>query len=145
MKEISVTPTITAGVYAANDAVGGLMTFAGASRPRNYEGTIVKVKIVDDAIQHPILDLFLFKSAPSVIADNDPYIPTDADMQLCLGAISIEAADWVDGSNNAIAWVDVDFEFILADFATSLFGQLKAGDTPTFAATDDITVTLVIE
>ena len=144
MKEISVTPTITLVLYTANDALGEAMEFEGAARARMYSGLIRQVKITDNAMQHPILDLFLFKSQPSVIADNDAYALTDDDLQLCLGTLSVAAADWVDGNANAIVLVDADLEFVLADFQTSLWAQLKVLDGPTFAAVDDITVTLYI-
>ena len=145
LREIKVTPVITAGEYASLDAVGPKLTFAGAASPYNGSGRVRKVIIIDDAEQKDTLDLFLFRSTQSVIADNAAYAITDADMQLCLGAITIPDTAYVSGSGNAIAWVDVDFPYQLATGATSLFGQLRVTGTPTFAAVDDITVILLIE
>ena len=42
---ISQTPTVTAGAYAANDAVGGLLTFAKAARVAGRGGVIKGLKI----------------------------------------------------------------------------------------------------
>ena len=49
---ISQTPTVTAGAYSANDAVGGLLTFANAARFDKGGGIIKDVIILDDAGQY---------------------------------------------------------------------------------------------
>ena len=47
----TITPTVTAGIYAAGDNVGGLLTFANSSRAVGGGGVIKDVIIIDDAGQ----------------------------------------------------------------------------------------------
>lgn len=145
LKKITVAPAVTAGAYAANDAVGGQMEFAQAASAYRSYGTIKRIIITDMSCQDMECDVFIYKSAPTVIADNAPFDPADADMLLLVGVIEIAAADWVTGLDNQGVNKDVDLEFVLDSLDTSLFAQIRVVDTPTFAAVDDISVTLVIE
>ena len=144
-KEIAVTPTITAGIYAAGDAVGGLLTFAAAASVYKGEGDITKLVIIDDAMQDAILDLWLFSETFTPTADNAPFDPSDADLQNCIGCLHIAAADYEDGVDNSVATLECEFAFTLAASGTSLFGQLVSPtDTPTYAAVDDLTVKITV-
>lgn len=146
---IPVTPTITAGAYAAGDALGGLLTFANAVSSAGGAGLITKVVIIDDAQQLAPVDLVLFDQTFTATADNAPFDPTDADLQNSLGYIDVAATDYANFADNAMACkasgLRMPFEFQLAAGQTSLFGQLAVRDTPTYVATDDITVILTIE
>jgi hypothetical protein len=143
-REITCTPTITAGAYSAGDAVGGLLTFVEAASVYKGDGKITKVVIVDDAKQAAVLDLWLFDRTFTPTADNGAWDPSDADNQHCLGVIHILAADYGPGADNNVASVDCDFDFTLVAGGTSLFGQLACIGTPTYAATDDLTVKLTV-
>jgi hypothetical protein len=146
--EIVQTPTITAGAYTAGDALGGLLTFAGAARLAGGRGMITKVTIVDDALQSAPIDLVLFDRTFTATADNAPFDPSDADMQNCLGFIPVANTDYAEFTDNGVATkasgLQMPFEFQLAPGVTSLFGQLviRVGDT--YAATDDITVKVTV-
>ena len=118
---LTATPTISAaGIYAAGEAVGGLLTFTGAVDGTVLSGTITKVVIVDD--------------------DNEK---SDADMENCIGVVFITTAAYSSFNDNSVATVvDQPLDIVLA--GTSLFGQLITRGTPTYTATTDITVKLVI-
>ena len=143
-KEITQTPTITAGVYHAGDAVGGLLTFANAASIYKGDGRITKVVIVDDAKQTAVLNLYLFDRTFTAMVDNAAWSPSDADQQHCIGFIPIAAADYGNSDDNGVANVDCDFDFTLVSGGTSLFGQLVCTATPTYAATDDLTVKITV-
>lgn len=144
-KDIAQTPTITAGAYAAADAVGGLLTFAQAVSVYKGDARIVKVVVIDDAMQDENLILHLFDRTFTPMADNDAWTPSDADMQNSIGSIEIPVAAYFAGANNSKATVLVIFDFALVSGGTSLFGQLECVGTPTYSATDDLTVKLTVQ
>lgn len=143
-QDISVTPTITAGAYAAGDAVGGLLTFANAASVYKGDGRVTKVVISDKGAQKAALDLYLFDRTFTETADNAAWDPTDADILNQIGVIHILAAEYGQGADNAVSSTDCDLDFVLVSGGTSLFGQLVAVGTPTYASTSDIQVTITV-
>ncbi len=149
-KDISQTPTITAGAYSAADAVGGLLTFADVGAGYSPCAKITKVTVIDDAAQAAVLDLFLYSQEITPTADNGAFSPSDADNQFCVGVIHIAAADYGSGDDNNVATVECDLPITLSGASpasaglvgTDLWGQLTCIGTPTYAATDDITIIL---
>ena len=143
-REILVTPTITAGLYDAGDAVGGLLTFAQAASVYKGDGEVVKVVVIDDGKQNAELDLWLFSETFTAMADHAAWAPSDADNQHCIGHITILATDYSDGADNSVATKECSFEFTLVDAGSSLFGQLATPDTPTYTAVDDLTIKVTV-
>lgn len=131
------TPAVTAGAYVANDAVGGLLTFANAAV--SGEGGVVKnVLIVDDNGQDAEMELWLFRETFVAMADNAPWAPSEADLRKLVAIISTADGAWFAAGTPSVARIEVSQEVKLT--ATSLFGQLVTRGTPTFANTDDISV-----
>jgi len=145
-KTISQTPTVTAGAYTAGDAVGGLLTFAGAARYPGGGGVMKNVFIVDDAGQDAELELWLFNQTFTAIADNAAWSGvSEADLENCIGVVSTETSDqgWMAAGTPSVCDIEVAKGYNLV--GTSLFGQLVSPtDTPTFAATDDVTVKVML-
>ncbi len=140
---ITQTPTITAGAYTSGDALGGLLTFAGAAALAGGRGTITKVVIVDDANKLQPIDLVLFNQTFTATGDNDVFAPSDADMQNNIGHIPIAATDYASFSANAEATKrNVGFDYTLA--GTSLFGQMVIRDVGGYAAVDDLTIKITV-
>lgn len=141
---IAVMPPVSnAAVYAAKDAVGGLLTFANAVRASGGSGMIEKVVVVDKGQQAAWLDLVLFRATFTAPSDNAIFAPTDAELLDCEGVVPIFTGDYADFSSNAVATKNaVGLEFSLA--GTSLFGVLVARGTPTYTSTTDLVVTLTI-
>jgi hypothetical protein len=133
-------PTVTAGAYSAGDAVGGLLTFANAARVSGGGGVIKSVTIIDDAGQDAELELWLFDRTFTAMADNAAWAPSEADLENLVGVISTadSARGWMAAGTPSVITIDVATRFDLN--GTSLFGQLVTRGTPTFAATDDVTV-----
>ena len=137
---ISQTPTVTAGAYSAKDVVGGLLTFADAALYTGGGGVIKDVIIHDDAGQDAETELWLFNATFTAIADNGAWNPSQADMRKLVCIISTADGAWFDAGTESAARVEASQRYDLA--GTSLFGQLVTRGTPTYAATDDVTVTI---
>lgn len=141
---IAQTPAITAGAYSIGDAVGGLLTFANAARESGGGGVIKDVVIVDDAGQDAELELWLFNQTFTAMADNAAWAPSEADLENLVTVISTEdsAQGWLAAGTPSAIEIEVARRYDLA--GTSLFGQLVTRGTPTFAATDDVTVKVAL-
>ena len=148
MKVIEQTPTITAGAYSALDAVGGLLEFEDACTPYSNSGKIAQAILLDDAKQAALLYLVLFDRTFTATADNAAFAVSDADLQNVIGVVEFAVADYVSINANCYA-EKLDFTelpFVLIEGGTSLFGQLFVKtSTPTYVATDDIVVKLIIK
>jgi hypothetical protein len=137
---ISQIPTVTAGLYAANDAVGGLLTFVNAGRAIGYGGVIKDMIIIDDEGQDVALELWLFNQTFTAMVDNAPWAPSEADMENLVAIIATADGAYYQAAAGArsAARVEVSQRYDLV--GTSLFGQLVTRGAPTYAATDDVTV-----
>lgn len=143
---ISQTPTVsTTPAYTAGDAVGGKLTFANATRVSAYSGRVKSVIVTDQNKQNSVIDLVLFNADPSgtTFTDNAILDIADADMVKIIARVPL--VDWVNLNDNAFCAVNnLSLDFNLAS-GSALYGCLVTRGTPTFAATSDIIVTLVIE
>lgn len=137
---ISQTPTVTAGAYSAGDAVGGLLTFANAARESGAGGVIKDVLILDDAGQSVEMELWLFSETFTAMSDNAAWAPSEADLRKLVAIVSTADGAWFAAGTPSAARVECSQRYDCA--ATSLFGQLVTRGTPTYAATDDVTVIL---
>lgn len=135
---ISQTPSVTAGIYAANDAVGGLLTFANAGRYTGYGGVVKDVIILDDAGQDAEMELWLFNATFTAMADNAPWAPSEVDLRKIVAIISTAGGAWFAAGTPSAARVECNQRYDCV--GTSLFGQLVTRGTPTFVASDDVTV-----
>lgn len=146
LEVIVQTPAITAGAYTAGDAIGGLLTFASAARAAGRKGEVVQVSIIDDAKQSAPIDIVLFNQTFTSTADNAAFDPSDADLQNCLGYVSVANTDYAEFNDNCVATkssgLQMPFSYEL--IGTSLFGQMVTRIGDTWAATDDLTVKLTV-
>lgn len=137
---ISQTPAVTAGAYAANDAVGGLLTFANATRNSGGGGVVKDVIILDDAGQDAALELWLFSETFTAIADNAAFDISQADLRNLVAIVATADGAYFASGTESAARVEASQRYDL--LGTSLFGQLVTRGTPTYVATDDVTVIL---
>lgn len=135
---IGRTPTVTAGAYTAGDAVGGLLEFHNAARIAGTGGVIKDMLIIDDAGQDAEMELWLFNSTFTAMVDNAPWAPSEADLRKQIAIISTTDGAWFAAGTPSVARVEVSQSYDL--IGTSMYGQLVTRGTPTFAATDDVTV-----
>jgi len=145
---ITVTPTISTGAYAAGDALGGLMSFASAVLGTAGSGAITKVVIIDDDDELAPIDIVFFSTSFTPTADNNPFAPSDADMQNCIGYVDVAATDYASFVNNCVAaktsGLRMPFPYKLSA-GTALYAQMVIREAHTYTATDDITVKLAVE
>jgi hypothetical protein len=135
---ISQTPTITAGAYSAGDAVGGLLTFTGAGRVSAYGGVLTNVLLIDDAGQDAQLELWLFNQTFTAISDNAAWAPSEADLENLICVISSLDGIWTAAGTPSVSFIEKTIRYDLT--GTNMFGQLVTRGTPTYVATDDLTV-----
>ena len=135
---IGRTPTVTAGAYTGGDAVGGLLEFHNAVRLAGEGGVIKDVLIIDDNGQDAEMELWLFNSTFTAMVDNAPWAPSQADLRKLLAIVSTTDGAWFAAGTPSVARIEVSQKYDL--IGTSMFGQLVTRGTPTFAATDDVTV-----
>lgn len=133
------TPTITAGAYIAGDNVGGLLTFANAARFSGGGGILKEILIIDDASQSDETELWLFNQTFTAGADNAVWTPVEAELHNLVTVISTASGTYyTGGATGTVCMVEVARQFNLT--GTSLFGRLVTRGTPTYAATDDVSV-----
>lgn len=138
---VSMIPTITAGAYIAGDNVGGLITFADAALAVGGGGVLKDMVIVDDAGQDAELELWLFNQTFTAGADNAPWAPSEADLENLITVITTADIDYLAAGTPSVVVVEIAKRFDC--IGTSLFGRLVTRGTPTYAATDDLTVKLM--
>lgn len=145
-------PTIDTAIYAAGDALGGLLEFENVCTPYSTAARIRKALLKDNSGLNQLIWLALFNRAFTPTADQAAFTVSDADLVNLVAVLRFEVADYAVFANNSIAMLGFDalnvgIPIVLVDGGTSLFGQLFLGAamTPTYTAADDIRVELVIE
>lgn len=141
VKRISVTPTISTGIYAAKDALGGLLTFSNAARASGGSIIIDAATLIDKDQEMVVTDLILFDQTFTASTDNNIFAPSDADLANVIGAIQFNT--YQDFSTNAISSRS-GLGLACKLNGTDLYGQLVTRATPTYTATSDIVVILHI-
>jgi hypothetical protein len=141
---LTASPTVTAGAYSANDAVGALMTFNNAVRATGGRAKIHTVVLNDLGVTANVLNLWLFSDSIAAIADNAAWDPSDTELLTCVGVIQIAAADYLVATDNQAA-TKVNVGFVYNCTGTALYGQFECVGTPTYASTADLKLRLQIE
>jgi hypothetical protein len=139
---IAQIPTVTAGAYSAKDAVGGLLTFANAARVSAGGGILKNVVMIDDNGQDAALELWLFKVTFTAMVDNAGWAPSEADLENLICVVNSTDGTWLDAGTPSANIIECSQRYDLT--GTSMFGQLVTRGTPTFAATDDVTVKIAL-
>lgn len=140
-RSITVTPVVTAGAYSAADAVGGKMEFADATSSFNT-AVLSTVVVVDDADQGVALDIVCFNQSFTATADNAALAISDADAGNVVAWVSVATSDYVDLGASKVAVIGNINQLITTHGSTNLYCQMMTSGTPTYAAVDDLHVTL---
>ena len=138
---ITQTPTLSTAAYTAGDAVGGLLTFANAALDTGGGGIINSVVLIDDSGQDDDMELWLFDTAITAIADAAAWALTEAQLHTLITIVKLTSAGWA-ASGTPSANVTAIFGQRYYCTGKNLYGQLVCRGTPTFTAVDDITVRL---
>lgn len=139
--QVTVNPTITAGIYSAADVVGGLLTFDVGSP----SGVLLlkSVRIVDDDNEKAACKLWLYNAIPTAFADNEAHAPVVADLKKLVAIVTIAAADFTTINGNAVA-LEEDLTSMCTTVNGRLYGYLVCDATPTYTATTDLSITLTV-
>ena len=147
MIRIKQTPKIDTAIYAAGDAVGGKLEFTNARTPYENTGNILSLTIKDNDGEENPLYLVLFDRDFTATADQAEFDPSDADLLNIVGVMEVD--NYISFKDNSVGIYEEDHphvHFELVEGGTSLFGQLVVeSGTPTYTATDDLTVEIIIE
>lgn len=150
-KTLKTAAVIDTGAYTSGDNIGGLLTLSNATRsggggPGQGGGLIQVVRLVDQDNEKREIDIVFFDENPTgtTITNNVALDIADADMAKVIGHVTILATDYVSYADNAIATrTGLGLAFSLAS-GTTLYAAMVIRDTPTYTATTDIAVAVVV-
>ncbi len=142
--DLYLTPTVTAGAYTAGDVIGGLLTFSATLSSQPGSGELREVMVYDNAKQQKALTLFLFDSAPSVIADNAAFNLSAADLRKCFAIVPIAIHKTYSTSTRGYSIARALSVPVFTDTDQSIYAYLVCDAAPTYGATDDLTIGLSI-
>ena len=136
-KIIEATPTLDTNAYASGDRLGTLMTLSDVVRHTGMEAVLLDVVVLDKAKQSTAIDIMFFREAPTIAsADNAAIDISDAEMEKCIGVVSIVADDYKALSASSIANPDPFNKGMGAiEGKTDIFAlAVCRSGTPTYAA-----------
>jgi hypothetical protein len=138
MNLIKVTPTITAGAYAANDAVGGKLEFNGVP---SENGLLHSITLIDKANEKAAMVLVLYDDDFTADADNAAYSVEAGDIDNIVGVVEIAAADYITVGSIAVATVrGLSLPIKNNKDEGKTFAQLMTTGTPTYTSTTDLII-----
>jgi hypothetical protein len=142
-----VTPIITAGAYAANDQVGGLITLNAMGFPKNPSSLkLISVSVSDASAQSAPLEIFFFDNDPlQTSADNDPMTITDANITKCMGFVTIASGDYKTLPSNSVACRDQIMKKLYTNEKGQIFALVRTTGTPTYGATNALNIKFEFE
>lgn len=129
--------------YAAGDAIGTLLTFAGFGRVAGGTGLVQMASIMSKSAQTFACDLVLFHTAPaaSAFVDNAVAVIAAADWDKVLGVVHI--SDWTAlGGPSFAEATQLAMAYKVAAGQTDIYGILISRSTPTLASAADLKVAL---
>ena len=126
-------------IYAQGDALGTKVSIAVPD-----SGIIRAVAITDvDDEASVVVNVYLFESEPAGIAANAAFALADADLELLQGAVQIDVEfDAIDGR---LHYNTVNVPYRTKGGLLWLQCEIEDSATPTFTATTDVKIQLLIE
>lgn len=140
---IDVNPTVSTSAYASGDAVGGLLTLAGAARHPNGSGVVHSIAVCSDTALTVDLDIAIFDQNPSgsTTTDNGAASIVAADAPKCVGVVSLVNSDSkVDlGASDIVTKTALNLPFNIPVDSRDLYAVVIIRGVHTPAATDALT------
>lgn len=125
---VQATLTVTNGAYTAQDAVGGLITFAGAVRANGKESILNSLLLAGLPSAIPF-ELWLFNAdLATPVADNAAFAMVAADQVKLLGVVPITAADYFQAGAAGTYYASIrgiGAQIKAAAATTSIYAYLK--------------------
>ena len=144
--QVQVVPVVQAAAYAAGATIGGLLTFASASRTAAGSGLIQAVTATFISGVVPSLDLVLFNVAPGggTITDKVALAVAAADLAKVIGVVHLSDAALLGAATPSIVQGEnAALPFRLASGST-IYGALVTRSAVTLTSVADVTITLSI-
>lgn len=146
---VSATPTVDTSAYATGELIGGKLTFTLALRQQTGTGYITSVRVTDKAAQSVDLELVLFSQDPTgtTFTDQSAFDPADADLTKMIAVVSLGSTSRFNFNDNGVKYVGslaipVEGKTSAGAYQRVIYGALVSRGAPTFAAAEDVTVTL---
>lgn len=139
-KVVSVTPTISTSAYATGDQIGGIMTLTDAVRFDSNESKgfseLVSVTILDSSKQNADIDVWFFKTSPTVTSvDNGAFAMTAANMAAqCIGVVSAGVAYSDAAAVSVSSTCNLNLPLQVAS-GSNIYAIAVVRGTPTYATT----------
>jgi len=131
-----VNLAVETGIYASGDALGEKNS---VTLPEH--GVIMAVVAQDRDKEDVDFDIVMFLSDITGTTDNAAFDPTDAELNGCLGSITVTG--YKDFNDNAIATVDnVGLPYWATD--GNVYFQCVTRGTPTYTATTDLSISFMV-
>ena len=149
-KTVVVTAVVDTSANAANDCVGGLLTFSNVvagRRPNRQAGRIRRVVAMDKAAQATDYKIYFFDANPSAstYATNGALSIHDNDIGKLLGVLALATA--IAGGASVGRTVAPDFiglPFVLPS-GRDLYAIATCDGTPTYGAASDLSIGITVE
>ena len=135
-KDVAVT--VDTDLYTAGDALG---TKQSLEIPSPHAGVIRAIRIVDNDDQDVNINVWLFDSEPTGVADDAALSLADADAAKLIDVVLVDTR--VDGTNNRIGVEKPNNYFRITD-GNKLWFQMATAGGPTYAG-GVLTVRFTIE
>jgi hypothetical protein len=137
---IEVTPAISTSIYAAGDVLGGELTITGAVAATGGKAVLQSLVVVDRDNEKAEFSILLFRSNPAAnVADNGAFAWGSGDQDRYIGRIDVLAGDYKTLGGDAFATLR-NLGLVVESDTTDLYAYLVLDGTPTFAATNDVTL-----
>ncbi len=143
---VSATPTITAGAYSAEDALGNEMILdVGIKDDGKTDAFVIQsISVVDKAKQSIAFDLLFFDDSVTPASDNAAADFTDAQLVAnFLGHVSIAAGDYAALNDNSVATkrnVGLQLKQESGGGDGKIYCYAVTRGAPTYASTSDLTI-----
>jgi len=140
---IKLNPVVTAGLYAANDIIGGKLTLANAARIAGGLTRLENILITDRANQKAAGFILIFDADPTAATlTNDGPLTLSTDDFKVVARIDVSAASYLSVGSTPKAVADIPYagRLMKAVGSRNLYAVFVTTSTPTYAATTDIQI-----
>lgn len=146
----SITRPADTTQYTAADQVGSINLIFDVARVPGGSGIISSAILIDSTAEStkPYIDLLLFDSPVTSVADNAAAAPTDLEVERAIpnGVISFDGVNYfkVAGANGLIPVGNLNIPFVCREGSRKLYGILVARNAYTPISTEKFTARLGI-
>ena len=139
--------TVTAGLYAVGDNVGGKITLTSAARASGTTVRLNSVVLADHDGQEAEMDITFFNADPSgsTLTNDAATNVVVADAAKVVGTVTISPAHYYDLGDVSVANIQDIGLLITAVGSANLYCAVTTRGTPTFSATDHVNLIINLE